>query len=190
MLPIRTIDDLVRLIYPKMPTKAGQRAIRDGVVHALGGFAAAEGFLPSWIVMVESRRGSQWIMQVQVDSDANRYRVRWLEDSADIPWGRWLGNSSKYRTRLWLGDGVARTMYNEWKDSNGRTSPDPFFVTAPAQAAHHPGGRYVRVDSPRVRHQDHPADSSELGSPRRRGPRQAQDRDEGEPPIHDSGVDS
>lgn len=87
MRPLRTRTDLLAIAAQHAPSKACATAIHENRATVLGGFTPAGG-LPTFIVRVVSRRGREWLIGIEVDEAAYRYRIRYIED---VPWAFWDG---------------------------------------------------------------------------------------------------
>lgn len=97
--PLNRRYELVDVLRPYVPTKACGRAIDEGRYIVLGGFTPTEG-LPCFIVQVESRLGSKWILAIEVDDVKNCYRVKQLDE---VPYSAWTGDP-KRRHPVYDGD--------------------------------------------------------------------------------------
>lgn len=89
--PIRTRNDLVRLIAECCPSRACERAVREGRTTVLGGFTPPEDF-PQWIVRVESARGTRWHIAIKCDEESYRLTHQWYAED-ELPWAYWDGRS-------------------------------------------------------------------------------------------------
>jgi hypothetical protein len=89
--PVHHKRDLVNLIRDHTPTRACSRALDEGTVIALGGFAPAQG-CPRWILQVDSARGRRWYIAVVVDEQRHRYSIEYPET---IEWADWNGRSDR-----------------------------------------------------------------------------------------------
>ena len=90
--PPRTKADLVQIVRELVPTRACARAALEGTVTVLGGFNPPKGF-PSWIIRIESKRGTVWIVQLICHETARKLLCRYLAP-AEIPWQDWIGEAT------------------------------------------------------------------------------------------------
>lgn len=72
------------------PTRACARAISEGRVEVFGGFTPPGGF-PCYIVCVEGRHGSEWLLGLEVDEENRTFRPRRFES---VPWASWDGRTT------------------------------------------------------------------------------------------------
>jgi hypothetical protein len=89
--PLHCKSDLINLVRDHTPTRACRRALNEGEVTVLGGFAPVQGN-PRWIVQVESWRGSRWFIAVVVDEENHRFSVEYPET---IDWADWDGDPDR-----------------------------------------------------------------------------------------------
>lgn len=87
MRPISTRADILAVAAQAAPSKACATAISENRATVLGGFTPAGG-LPCFVVVVISKFGRQWILAVEVDEAAHRYRPKVLDA---VPWIAWDG---------------------------------------------------------------------------------------------------
>ena len=88
--PLRTRDELLELVAQHAPTKACATAMREDRAIVLGGFNPVEDF-PGWVVRITSRRDREWIVAVECDEVAYKFKVLHL---TTVPWANWAGRST------------------------------------------------------------------------------------------------
>lgn len=93
--PIRTRADLISAILNHCPTRACERAVREGRAVVLGGFTPPGDF-PQWIVKVESRHGHCWYVAVVCDETNYQFHPKWY-GASEVPWAHWDGCSNGSR---------------------------------------------------------------------------------------------
>jgi hypothetical protein len=108
--PLQTRSDLIALVARHAPSKACARAISEGRATVLGGFAAPK-HLPCFIVRVTSKHDREWLIAVDVDEAAYRFRVRSVEA---VPWQHWDGRSDGKRPLI-DGDRPREMAYERMK---------------------------------------------------------------------------
>lgn len=86
--PINCKADLIAYLREHAPSPACARAMADGRVTVLGGFAPPGG-LPYRAVHVKAKHGQQWDIALVVDEDNYQYLVRVLDD---VGWEHWIGH--------------------------------------------------------------------------------------------------
>jgi hypothetical protein len=109
MRPLRTRDDLIRLVAQHAPSRACATAVFDNRALVLGGFTAPE-CLPCYVVQVRSQHGREWLIAVEID-DAGRQRVKYLDA---VPWLYWDGRSDGRRPLI-DGDSPTEGAYQRMK---------------------------------------------------------------------------
>lgn len=87
MTPLRTRSDLTALAAQHAPSKACARAISEDRAQVLGGFTPAGG-LPCFVITVKSKHGREWIIAIEINEEARRYQVQYLDF---VPWACWDG---------------------------------------------------------------------------------------------------
>jgi hypothetical protein len=110
MKPLRTRDDLLRLVAQHAPSRACATAVFDNRALVLGGFTAPECF-PCYIVRVRSKHGREWFIACDVDEDTGRHQIRHIEA---VPWRYWVGRSDGRRPLI-DGDDPIRSSYQRMK---------------------------------------------------------------------------
>ena len=101
MIPwhIQSRSQFVEQAHALCPTRAAQRAIREGRVTLLGGFADIPPFgRPGFICRVTSRHGRTWLLALIEQRDRS-FRGVFIES---IPWTSWVGTT---RTEKWTLNG-------------------------------------------------------------------------------------
>lgn len=110
MRPLRTRDDLIRLVAQHAPSRACATAVIKNRATVLGGFTAPA-CLPCYIVRVRSDNGREWLIACEVDEDAGRHRIRRIDS---VPWLHWDGRSDGTR-HLIDGDNPKLGSYQRMK---------------------------------------------------------------------------
>jgi len=86
--PLHNRSDLIASLVA--PTRACARAISEGRAEVLGGFTPPGG-LPCYIVRVEGRHGSEWLLGLEVDEESRTFHPRRFES---VPWASWDGRAT------------------------------------------------------------------------------------------------
>lgn len=72
---------LVEMFYRLCPSRACQRAIKDGNVCVLGGFSTIQPFgLPGWVCCIRSRHGRTWLLGLLADEIGHKFLCRVLDE--------------------------------------------------------------------------------------------------------------
>lgn len=75
--------DLMNFAQRYAPSRACERAIREGRAYILGGFKPTEGF-PCWVLKAWSDRGKVWYLKVVCDTNSRTYGMRVIPEDDPI----------------------------------------------------------------------------------------------------------
>lgn len=101
---VTTRSALIDAVYQRAPSRACQRAIRDGHgrVEVLGGFSEIPPYREAgWLCRVTSRHGRVWLMAMLADEVNHRYRVVQVDE---VPYQKWAGRTDRKAWNPYDGD--------------------------------------------------------------------------------------
>jgi len=116
---IRTRSELILYIAEHAPSGACRRAVTEGKVVVLGGFAKIWPMdQDGWIVRVTSVHNKNWMVAVTIHPTNHRY---YIFEIGKIPWANWVGNKFGPTDDIQNGDiplgaGNARRRVREYKN--------------------------------------------------------------------------
>lgn len=116
----RTRAELILYVGQRATSRACRRAMDEGRVELLGGFAPLPPrSQPGWMLRVLSKHGRTWFLAATVNADRPFECDVWEADF--IPWENWIGDPKRDVSTIYEGDN--RIEYEaKFKEAN-RASP-------------------------------------------------------------------